>query len=129
MGIRFELESEDDENLIQSLTNVGLTKNWRKCGGVGCYTLLQALLRHDPYYDDRIDLETMKLMYNCVIYFIENKKVCDENDIPQWCKDAYDYEKNLDVKLEINEYTLQQAIKLAQWFEIGINHHCTIYIG
>lgn len=131
MGFGFCLVSNNnDENMSKELANINLTANWRECGGIGCYSLLQMLVGYSPTfcYEMEIELETIKEMYYCVNYFIDNKSVCDEVDFPNWCKKSHEYEYNRNIKMEINENTLNQAKLLLQWFKIGINNNCIISI-
>lgn len=130
MGVNFCLESLDDEKLSIELINVGLTKNWRECGGIGCYSLLGLLIGYTPTlsYDLVIDLETMKEMYDCVNYFIANSVVCNEVDYPNWCKQSVEYQDNINIEMEINENMLDQSKLLAKWLKIGIDNDCIIEI-
>jgi hypothetical protein len=131
MGVDFYLKSNNDINLTGILENIGLKRNWRQCGGVGCYTLLQALLRYDPTFCHEliVNVDIMKTMLDCVNYFIKNNTPCDENDVPEWCKNSVEYNSNLNIEIEFNEYTLNQATKLATWLKFGIENNCVILIG
>ena len=109
MGLGFVLESNDNEMLLQNLESARLSKNWRGCCGVGCYSLLQSLLGPTYCYEMTIQLETIKKFYECVNYFIVNKSVCDISLIPNWRKESLKYEENINTLIEVNDYTLNQA--------------------
>lgn len=131
MGYGFCLVSIDNnKNMLNELANMNLDKNWRYCGGNGCYALLNMLTGYEPTfcYDTTIDLETIKDIYKCVNYFVENKCICDESDFPIWCKNSPEYEQNRNVKYEIDEDTYNQAKLFAEWLKIGINNNCVIEI-